>query len=406
MASSVGKRAVVCAALGALAAFGALCACKTSAASPAQERLRLAPVTWADVPGWTDDTLADVIPPLLASCGRLAKKGDREAISVAPFGGTAGDWRPLCKAAAKVKTGDHAAARVVLERELVPYVASNKEGMTAKLTGYYVAAMRGSRTRHAQYQVPIYGRPPDLVSVDLTHFVEDARGRRLWGRLDPKTGAVVPYATRAEIRNGALDGKGLEILWVDSKVDALFADIQGSARVELDDGSEVWLEFDGKNGQPYQGVGKLLRQMGELQPGEGTMQGIRAWFEAHPDRVDEIMDLNTSKVFFALRTKAGARGSQGVMLTPRRSMAIDRAFIAHTTPVWVEADVPLAGKRDTEKRRWLLIAQDTGGGILGPIRGDVFWGDDEAAADIAGRMGGPGRFWLLLPRSIAVSHTD
>jgi membrane-bound lytic murein transglycosylase A len=213
---------------------------------------------------------------------------------------------------------------------------------------------------------------------------------------------VVPYPTRAEIRKGAIDDEHLEILWLDDKVDALFAEIQGSARVMLDDGTEVWLEFAGKNGRPYQGVGKLLRAMGELQRGEGTMQGIRAWFAAHPDRVDEIIDQNQSKVFFKIRTRPGAMGSQGVVLTPRRSMAIDRAYIAHSTPVWVETDAPVAGRKGTVPWRRLLIAQDTGGGILGPIRGDIFWGDDADAADVAGRTGGPGRFWLLLPRSIAV----
>lgn len=372
---------------------------------PVADRLVLDKVPWKDVPGWADDTVAEVLPALLASCTKVAKKEDGERLGVAPVGGTAADWRALCAAAAKVSPTDHAAARAMLERELVPYAASNNDSNVGKLTGYYVAEVRASRTRRGAYQVPIYRRPPDLVSLDLTHFVDDARGRRVWGRLDKKTGAVVPYATRAEIRKGALVGKKLEILWADSKVDLLFAEIQGSARVRLDDGSTVWLEFDGKNGQPYKGVGKLLREMGELEAGQGTMQGIRAWFDAHPDRVDEIMDLNPSKVFFALRKRPGARGSQGVMLTARRSMAIDRAYIAHSTPIWIETDIPQVGGTGTTPWRRLLIAQDTGGGILGPLRGDIYWGDDEEAAEIAGRMGGPGRFWLLLPPSIDVGKS-
>jgi membrane-bound lytic murein transglycosylase A len=369
---------------------------------PIADRLVLDPVTWADVPGWADDTTADALPALLASCGKLAKKDDTDALGVAPFAGTAADWRSLCAAAKKVPAGDHARARAMLERELIPYAASNNDSNVGKLTGYYVAEVRASRRRHGAYQVPVYGRPADLVSVDLTRFVDDARGRRVWGRIDKKTGAVVPYATRAEIRNGALAGKKLEMLWADSKVDLLFAEIQGSARVHLDDGTTVWLEFAGKNGQPYKGVGKLLREMGELEAGQGTMQGIRAWFDAHPDRVDEIMDLNPSKVFFALRKRPGARGSQGVFLTPRRSMAIDRAYIAHSTPIWVETDAPVAGGTGTAPWRHLVVAQDTGGGILGPLRGDIYWGDDAQAGEIAGRMGGPGKFWLLLPRSITV----
>ncbi len=402
-----------------LAVLAATVACKRSAAEPCPlpvtpapplvpavtDRLDLAAVSWADLPGWGDDQLAAAIPALLASCAKLAKLGDHERVGVAPSGGTAKDWRSPCTAAARVPAGDHGAARAFFQREFSPYAASGKDGPVGKLTGYYVAALRASRRRHGAYQVPVLGRPKDLVSIDLTPFVDDARGRRLWGRLDPKTGAVALYPTRAEIRNGALDAEHLEILWADDKVDALFAEIEGSARVTLDDGSEVWLEFDGKNGRPYQGVGKLLRALGELKAGEGTMQGIRAWFAAHPDRVDEIIDQNPSKVFFKLRTRPGAVGSQGVVLTARRSMAIDRAYIAHSTPVWVETEAPVAGTRGTVAWRQLLIAQDTGGGILGPIRGDVYWGDDEAAADIAGRMGGPGKFWLLLPRATRVSHT-
>jgi membrane-bound lytic murein transglycosylase A len=384
------------------AASGTAALCPDPAAI-VNDELNLAEVSWEDLPGWTDDKLGEVIPAFQKSCAKLRKLDDGDRISVAPNTGKAKDWRKACAAAAKLKPTEHAKVKTFFEREFTPYAASSaKGGPVGKLTGYYVESMRGSRTRHGAFQIPVHGRPKDLVSVDLTHFVEDARGRRVWGRLDPKTGAVVPFATRAEIRNGALDAEKLEILWVDDKVDALFAEIQGSARVTLDDGSEVWLEFDGKNGRPYKGVGKLLREMGELKAGEGTMQGIRAWFEAHPDRVDEIIDQNQSKVFFKLTTRPGARGSQGVVLTPRRSMAIDRAYIAHSTPVWVETDAPVSGRPGTAPWRHLLIAQDTGGGILGPIRGDIFWGEDAEAADVAGRTGGPGKFWILLPKSIRV----
>jgi membrane-bound lytic murein transglycosylase A len=223
----------------------------------------------------------------------------------------------------------------------------------------------------------------------------------VWGRRDDD-GELVPYFTRAEIRKGALDGRGLELLWLDDPIDALFMNIEGSGKVTLDDGAIQWVEFAGKNGRGYKGVGKLLRESGELKKGEGTMQGIRAWFEAHPDRTDEIIDQNSSMVFFALSEKPGAVGSQGVILTPRRSMAIDRSFVAHATPIWVDTRAPVPGEAHEQPWRHLMIAQDTGGGILGPVRGDLYMGDDEAAAEISGRMGGAGRYWLLLPRALAV----
>lgn len=360
------------------------------------DQLTLAKASFSDLPGWNEDRHAEAIPALLGSCARLAELADDAPIGVDGNGGKARHWRALCRGARAVASGDDAAAKALFERELRPYVASGRSGVDGKMTGYYVQALRGSRRKHGRYQVPVYGRPPDLISVDLAAFLPDARGRRIWGRLDRKKGALVPYATRAEIRRGHLRGQGLEILWVDDRVDLLFAQIQGSGRVLLDDGSEQWLEYAGKNGRAYRGVGKILRDLGE-PPGTGTMQGIRRYFAAHPDKFDDIADQNTSFVFFSLSSRPGAVGSQGVVLTARRSMAVDRAFIAASTPIWVETSAPDAAGKVSPWRQ-LLIAQDTGEGIRGAVRGDIYWGDDAEATEIAGHMGGKGRYWLLLPR--------
>lgn len=374
------------------------------ATSPSvRDKLTLERVAFSDLPGWDDDRHAEALPAVLASCAKLDELGDEAPLGVDGNGGRARHWRSFCKGAralATGKKGDDAAAKALFERELIPYAASGRQGRDGKMTGYYVQSLRGSRTRHGKYQTPMYGRPSDLVVVDLAPFLPDARGRRVWGRLDAKKGAVVPYATRAEIRRGALRDKKLELLWVDSPIDALFTQIQGSGKVLLDDGSEQWLEFAGKNGRAYRGVGKILRDLGE-PPGTGTMQGIRRYFAAHPDKFDEIADQNQSFVFFALSKRPGAIGSQGVVLTPRRSMAVDRAFVAASTPIWVETRAPDA-KGAVKPWRQLLVAQDTGEGIRGAVRGDIYWGHDAEATDIAGHMGGKGRYWLLLPRGLKV----
>ncbi|HKE19203.1 MAG TPA: MltA domain-containing protein [Kofleriaceae bacterium] len=367
---------------------------------PSRDRLRLAQASFADLPGWEDDRLDEAVPAFQASCAVLAGRPDDAAVGVDGSSGHARDWRAACAAAASVPAGDPAAARRFFEARFTPWAASGRGGPTGKLTGYHVQALRGSRSRHGRYQVPIWGRPPDLVSIDLTAFLPDADGRRIWGRLDPAAGALVPYATRAQIRRGALDGQGLELLWVDDPVDALFADIQGSAVVAMDDGSEVWIGFAGKNGCTYRGVGGVLDELGELGGYGGTIPGIRRWFAEHPERFDEIADRNRSKVFFRIADRPGAVGSQGVILTPGRSLAVDRAFVAASTPVWVDTRAPVAGARGTAPWRRLLVAQDTGGGILGPVRGDIYWGADAAATERAGRTGGPGRVWLLLPRDL------
>ena len=371
------------------------------ATSPSvRDKLTLERVDFSALPGWADDRHAEALPAVLASCHKLDDLADDAPLGVDGNGGRARHWRALCRGARKLAAGDHAAARAFFERELVPYAASGREGRDGKMTGYYVAALRGSRTKRGRYDVPVYGRPDDLAVVDLAPFLPDARGRRVWGRFDARKGAVVPYVTRAQIRRGALRGKGLEILWVDDRVDLLFAQIQGSGKVALDDGAEQWIEFAGKNGRAYRGVGRILRDLGE-PPGTGTMQGIRRYFATHPDKFDEIADQNESFVFFALSKKPGAIGSQGVVLTPRRSMAVDRAFVAASTPIWVETRAPDA-KGVVKPWRQLLVAQDTGEGIRGAVRGDIYWGHDAEATSIAGHMGGKGRYWLLLPRAVPV----
>ena len=386
-----------------LAAADPTCSCgdDTSASAPAHDELKLARVKFADLPGWSEDHLAEAVPALLASCAKLRELGDDDPVGVDGHGGKAKQWRHACAAAAAVRAGDEAGARAMFEAEFVPFAASGKSGTTGKLTAYNVTLMRCSRTKHGKYKYPILKRPSDLVMVDLGLFTKDAHGRHVWGRVD-KNGELQPMSTRAEIRKGALDAQHLELLYADDPVDVLFAQIEGSAKAELDDGSTVWLEFDGKNGRAYKGIGALLRDKGLIEKGQGTMQGIRKWLTDHAGRFDEIVDEDSAYVFFKESKQPGAVGSQKVILTTRRSLAVDRAYVAHSTPVFVDTKAPVAGKPGaTAPWQHLLVAQDTGGGILGAVRGDIYWGDDRDAEELGGRMGGPGKYWVLLPRGVA-----
>jgi membrane-bound lytic murein transglycosylase A len=235
--------------------------------------------------------------------------------------------------------------------------------------------------------------------VDLAPFLHDAHGRKLWGRLEG--GQLHPYFTRAEIRTGALAKQKLELVYADDPIDVLFAQIEGSAHATLDDGGELWLEFDGKNGRAYKGVGGVLKEKGESGPTGFTMQGIRKWFADHPARFDEIADQDASYVFFKESKLPGAVGTQKTVLTPRRSLAVDRAFFALSTPVFIDTKAPVVGKPG-QVAPWqhLLIAQDTGAGIQGAVRGDIYWGADRQAEELGGRMGGTGRTWILLPKGV------
>jgi membrane-bound lytic murein transglycosylase A len=387
-----------------LAAAPPTCPCtcddEAEAPPPSHDQLTLTKVKFTDLPGWQDDHLSEAVPSLLRSCAKLAELADDAPVGHDGHGGKAKQWRSACAAAAKLVAGDDKAARAFFEQAFVPYEAAGKEGPVGKLTGYFVQELSASRKKGGKYKIPILARPKDLVMVDLSKFIKDSHGRRIWGRFDDK-GELQPYQTRAEIRQGALKDQKLEIMYADDPVDVLFAHIEGSAKAILDDGTTVWLEFAGKNGRGYRGVGALLKERGQLAaPGAATMPGIRKWFADNPGKFDDVVDPNASYVFFKEAAVPGAVGSQHVILTPRRSMAIDRAFIAHGTPIWVDASAPNPGKPGTSPWRQLLIAQDTGGGILGAVRGDIYWGDDATAEDLGGRMGGKGRYWLLLPRGV------
>jgi membrane-bound lytic murein transglycosylase A len=367
--------------------------------SGVRDTFTLTRAKYADVPGWADDHLAEAVPAFLLSCTKLGELADADPVGTDGHGGTAKQWRHACAAAAKLAAGDDTSARAMFEAEFDAYTVTGKAGATGKLTAYDVQEMHASRRRHDKYKYPIYARPDDLVMIDLAKFTNDAHGRHVWGRLDA-TGELVPYYTRKDIRTGSLDGKHLELMYADDSVDVIFAQIEGSAKAVMDDGSTVWLEFAGKNGRAYKGIGAVLRGSGELAAGQGTMQGIRKWFVDHAARFDEIADQDASFVFFKESKEPGAIGTQKTVLTAKRSAAVDRAFIAMSTPIYIDTHAPVPGHAGVAPWQHLLIAQDTGGGITGAVRADIYWGDDAEAAELGGRMGGPGRAWLLLPKGV------
>jgi len=234
------------------------------------------------------------------------------------------------------------------------------------------------------------------VDDDLGQFRDTLRGERIAGRVEG--GRLHPYPDRGTIDRGALAGRGLELLWVDDAVDAFFLQIQGSGRVTMADGSVIRVGYDGQNGHPYVAVGRVLIQRGIMTPEQVSMQSIRAWLAANPTAAPDLLRENPSFVFFRELTGDGPVGAQGVALTPGRSLAVDPRFLPLGAPMWLDVEDPrVAGDRI----RRLVVAQDTGGAIRGPVRGDLFWGHGAAAEDAAGRMRSQGRYWLLLPAGVS-----
>ncbi len=355
-------------------------------AYPAGERLVLKPAGFADLPGWGEDALEEAVPVFLRSCPALTA-------------GTAsgGDWQAACAAAAKVPGGDRAAARRFFEANFRPWSVYNQRIPVGLFTGYYEAFLQGSRTRHGEYTVPLYARPPELIMVDLGRFRDSLKGQRIAGV--PVKGQLLPFPDRKAIDAGALAGRKLEIAWVKDPVGAFFLEVQGSGRIHMDDGHELRVGYAAQNGHPYTAIGRELIARHALNSKEVSLQTIRAWLEAHPDQAREVMERNASYVFFETTGTQGPLGAQGIPLTAGRSLAVDLTHHSLGTPVWLatRSPSPKPGQPDRPLHR-LLVAQDTGGAIRGPIRGDVFWGFGPDAEAIAGRMKNRGKMWVLLPK--------
>jgi len=362
---------------------------------PGPDRLRLTPVAFADLPGWTDDGAAAALPALARSCGRLARLAPSRAIGPDGIGGTAADWRAPCAALDDVPAGDDGAARAYFQRWFLPLRAAGRDGTEGLFTGYFEAELEAARTRGGSYRTPIYRRPPELVLADLGAFDPELRGRRLAGRV--VDGRLRPYPDRAAIEDGALAGRGLELFWAKDPVDVFFLQIQGSGRVRLPDGTHARVGYAGHNGHGYVSIGRVLVARGEMDADAVSMQSLRDWMAADTARAAALMRENPAFIFFRELDGPGPMGAAGVALTPGRSLAVDSAFWPYGAPVWIDAGDDRGGPR----LRRLMIAQDTGGAIKGPVRGDVFWGFGKDAALRAGTMRMTGGAWLLLPREAA-----
>jgi len=363
------------------------------------DRLTLTPVSFSDLPGWSRDSHGAALPALLRSCGRLAGVPDDRELGpsgpAGPVAGTVADWRDACAALLALPSGDDPAVRSALERHFAPLAVGNNDETRGIFTGYYEAELRGSLAPDGRNGWPLYAKPPDLVTADLGSFRADLEGIRLFGRIED--GRLVPYHDRAEIEDGALSGQGLELVWIDDPVDAFLLHVQGSGRVILPDGEVLRVGFAATNGLPFTAVGQVLLDEGKVPPGQASMQGIRDWLRANPAEARDIMRRNRRFTFFRIIEGAGPIGGHGVPLTPGRSLAVDPTFMPLGAPVWLDTTWPGGG----EPLQRLVVAQDIGGAIKGPVRGDFFWGYGDEALHHAGRMKQEGRYYLLLPKAVA-----
>jgi membrane-bound lytic murein transglycosylase A len=358
------------------------------------------PVDWSAMDGWANDDHAAAFAAFLGSCRTLDSK---RRISARELTAMSIALREICEQARAAIPLDEDGARKFFEDHFSP-VRINKLGDTdGFLTGYYEPIIAGSRVPTGNFTAPLYRRPPNLV----------VSGRRRLGEAFPSKGVfvgrrfgrrkIVPYYTRGEIEDGALDGWHLEICYLHDQIDVLFAQIQGSARIRLEDGTILRVNYDSHNGWPYTPVGRVLIDQKLMNKDQVSMQSIRDWMEANPDQAKEVRRQNKSYVFFRitdLATEDEAVGGEGVALMPGRSIAIDRSLHAYGTPFFIDADLPIANQKVPTKFERLVIAQDTGSAIVGPARADIYFGAGDEAARIAGRIKNPGEFVMLIPRQL------
>jgi membrane-bound lytic murein transglycosylase A len=366
-------------------------AAPTAAPSRPDAVARYERVPLAGIPATSDADWLAAWPALLKSCQAL-----RATVA----------WKEPCSRAAGVDRRSAAAIRAFVASSFDAYRvrAVAPDGRPADgrdsglVTGYYEPLLRGSRRASQKFRVPIYRVPDDLVAVDLASVHPELAGLRLRGRLQGKK--LVPYPSRGEIdASGAL--RGHELLWVDDPVDAFFLHVQGSGRVQLDDGRIVRLGYADSNGHPYRSIGRWLVDRGELTIEQASMQGIKAWAARNPQRLRTLLEQNPSFVFFRELplgdATAGPHGALGVPLTPGASLAVDPRFIPLGAPVVLSSTDPSTGAPFTRP----MVAQDTGTAIRGPLRFDYFWGFGAEAGDKAGRQKHEASAWLLTPKGVA-----
>jgi membrane-bound lytic murein transglycosylase A len=354
----------------------------------------LRPLPFSDLAGWAADDHRAALGAFAQHAGRLAGETYRR--------GAAGIPPESLDALFSEAASDLAGAdpRGFFERRFDPFALVESTGERGFVTAYYEPEIEASRERTDRFGVPFYRRPEDLVPVTDDNrplgWDEEIRFAR-----KAADGTLLAYPDRAAINAGWLDGRGLEIAYVESPVDAFFAHVQGAARLRFGGGEVMRVTYDGKTGHPFTGIGRLLVERGEIDPDQISMASIRKWLADHPDDALPLMEENRSYIFFREapvdNPGSGPVAAAKVPLTAERSLAVDRLVHTFGTPVFVNADA-------VDGAPWsrLMIAQDTGSAIVGPSRGDLFMGSGSKAGDRAGAVRSPADFVLLVPKTVRI----
>ncbi|KTD22272.1 Membrane-bound lytic murein transglycosylase [Legionella lansingensis] len=363
---------------------------------PKPTPIALKQASFAQLPGWSTANVKKSLETFQVSCKTFLRHDPEKPVGSHHLSLTAKDWHPACQAALRISPITNKNAREFFQKWFTPVEFYNNQPVRGLFTGYYMPLLHGSRIKTKKYNVPIYGLPSDLLTIDLSQFDPNFKHKKLVGRLAGRK--VVPYYTREEISKGAIKNKASVLVWIDNPVDRVFLEIQGSGIVQLPDGEQLYLGYAAQNGAPYTAIAKVLIDKGVMTKHTASMQAIKRYLMAHPKEMKKVLNQNKSFVFFEILRVNAALGTQGVALTPGYSLAVDLKWIPIGTPLWLSTTRPDQHSDEQKPFQRLMIAQDTGGAIRGLVRGDVFWGAGKRATYIAGHMKNEGHYWLLLPQ--------
>lgn len=357
---------------------------------PKTDSVSLTPVTYEQLKHWQHDNHQQALQAFLRSCEAYQSMEVSKSIT---GNVQIGQLQSICDDA--TNPVNNTQARVFFEQHFTPYRVTYQQQQEGLLTGYYQILLRGSREYSSDYAYPLYQRPEHMVQFDLKDFLPATESTTLVGMVQGNR--LTPVPDRKNIEEKPISSP---LLYVDNPVDAFFLHIQGSGKVQMQDGKVLGVGYHGKNGKPYTAIGALLHQDGHLTAQQMNAESIKEWLNNNPSLANQYMHQNESFIFFRLLDEAyhDPIGAMGVELTPKRSLAIDPSHIPLGLPVWLETHVP-----DTQNpsniHPWhhLMIAQDTGSAIKGGIRGDIYFGAGREAELQASHMKHQGTFYVLLP---------
>lgn len=360
-----------------------------SAELPLAENVRLEKTSFSALSGWQNEDFASVIEVFAKNC-QVILRNSKPYIYDAKIKISTPEYQDVCRRFANQKISDGKAMKNFIEQNFVPYAVTNNGNADGKFTSYYEAVIRASKTKHGAYQYPIYGKPNDLIEINLRDFDSELPNTRLVGRIE--NNKFVPYYNRKDIENGNINAPVL--MWADDLVDIHFMQIQGSAVAQMDDGSEVRIGFADSNGRKFKGIGSILIEKGKIRREDSSMPKIREWLRNNPQKAKDLMAENERFIFQRLTDTDGPVGAYGISLTAGRSLAVDNRYIPLGSMMWLDSHNP-----DNGKIRKIVFAQDIGSAIKGVVRGDYFWGHGEDALYHAGRMNSTGKYYILAPKN-------